>query len=319
MELDLTHNGDEKTIPTTPVSPSAYTDPSSSPLSMTLQFLQATTFSYVGHEFLCCLVREIGQWTQTQTVLVQQLMTVEEYKEMAEAQTDDGSFRFVADDTNQSLRSKHENEPSPSPKFHNRPCSENNSPSSTPIFSNDQVLLNRASYSTSACENIAKNTAIQLPLLRDTPHIQTLLQSPCSIQKASPGSDIYPCSGSFVGIRLDTPTGDSIGLICIMTDKPVDSAKLLFITDLLESVKLRTMRELQRVREEERLMKAKNDAIQDAENKIKFLADMSHEIRLPVQEASISFQERLTQILKNTNECGDSFDRPTVTRAFYAE
>ncbi|KAG0191046.1 hypothetical protein DFQ28_001076 [Apophysomyces sp. BC1034] len=154
MELDLTHNADEKTIPMTPTPSSSDIDPSSSPLSMTLQFLYAATFPYVGRDFLSHLVREIGQCTQTQTVLVQQLMTLEEYKELAESQQESPPFRLLTGNGDHNLQSKCENEPSPSPTFCNRPFLKDNDLTRSSIFSSDQVLLNRASYSTLSCDNM---------------------------------------------------------------------------------------------------------------------------------------------------------------------
>ncbi|KAG0180650.1 hypothetical protein DFQ28_001075 [Apophysomyces sp. BC1034] len=96
-----------------------------------------------------------------------------------------------------------------------------------------------------------------------------------------------------------------------MTEKPVDTTKLLFIRKLLESVKLRTVRELQRVREEERLVKAKNDAIQDAENKIKFLADMSHEIR---HQASMSQHNKVVCVTEWPSDMEDNIPLPQAIK-----
>lgn len=75
------------------------------------------------------------------------------------------------------------------------------------------------------------------------------------------------------------PTKECIGVMGILHDKPISSQDAHHILKLLEAVKLRAGRELERIREEERLMSTREAAKQDAENKIKFLADMSHEIR----------------------------------------
>ncbi|KAI8078841.1 uncharacterized protein BX664DRAFT_269745 [Halteromyces radiatus] len=61
------------------------------------------------------------------------------------------------------------------------------------------------------------------------------------------------------------------------------------------------MRELAGIRDSERLIKAKNDAVQDAENKIKFLADMSHEIRTPMN-AVIALTDLLLQERSSLND-----------------
>lgn len=76
-----------------------------------------------------------------------------------------------------------------------------------------------------------------------------------------------------------TPPKECIGVMGILHDKPITSQDAHHILKLLEAVKLRAGRELERIREEERLMSTREAAKQDAENKIKFLADMSHEIR----------------------------------------
>jgi hypothetical protein len=80
---------------------------------------------------------------------------------------------------------------------------------------------------------------------------------------------------------LSTPPSpkECIGVMGILHDKPISSHDAHRTLQLLESVKLRCGRELERIREEEQLLWAREAAKQDAENKIKFLADMSHEIR----------------------------------------
>jgi signal transduction histidine kinase len=72
---------------------------------------------------------------------------------------------------------------------------------------------------------------------------------------------------------------DCIGVMGILHDQPISSQEAHQIARLLDAVKLRTGRELERIREEDRLLYTREAAKQDAENKIKFLADMSHEIR----------------------------------------
>lgn len=72
---------------------------------------------------------------------------------------------------------------------------------------------------------------------------------------------------------------DCIGVMGILHDQPISSQEAHQIIKLLDAVKLRTGRELERIREEDRLLYTREAAKQDAENKIKFLADMSHEIR----------------------------------------
>jgi signal transduction histidine kinase len=76
-----------------------------------------------------------------------------------------------------------------------------------------------------------------------------------------------------------TPPKECIGVMGILHDKPISSQDAHHTLKLLEAVQLRAGRELKRMREEERLISTREAAKQDAENKIKFLADMSHEIR----------------------------------------
>ena len=71
----------------------------------------------------------------------------------------------------------------------------------------------------------------------------------------------------------------AVGVLCVMDPKPMDTKAMRYIESLLKAVQPRLARELGRVIHEEKLTRAKNAAKMDAENKIKFLADMSHEIR----------------------------------------
>lgn len=65
----------------------------------------------------------------------------------------------------------------------------------------------------------------------------------------------------------------------IMDDKPLNPAQLNRIQQVLLAVKTRVRNEIERTRQREQLVMVKNAAIKDAQGKIKFLADMSHEIR----------------------------------------
>ncbi|KAH8549437.1 hypothetical protein BGW37DRAFT_429208 [Umbelopsis sp. PMI_123] len=87
----------------------------------------------------------------------------------------------------------------------------------------------------------------------------------------------------------------------ILHDKPISSHDAHRTLQLLESVKLRCGRELERIREEEQLLWAREAAKQDAENKIKFLADMSHEIRTPMN-AVIALTDLLLQERETLSE-----------------
>jgi signal transduction histidine kinase len=94
----------------------------------------------------------------------------------------------------------------------------------------------------------------------------------------STSNSVYPEYSSFVGVRLDQGNLP-IGLITIMNDKPLAEQQLDAIEKILQAVQLRTKNEIEKIRQRDNLIMMKNAALQDAEGKIKFLADMSHEIR----------------------------------------
>lgn len=139
----------------------------------------------------------------------------------------------------------------------------------------------------------AKHSAVSLSLLEESPQLKTLKHATYYVtQDASLSSSntIYPEYSSFVGLRLDsqqTKGVDSnnkkgttpIGIITVMDNKPMNKERVIFIQGILASVELRAKNEIERIRQGEHLIIAKNAALKDAENKIKFLADMSHEIR----------------------------------------
>lgn len=59
----------------------------------------------------------------------------------------------------------------------------------------------------------------------------------------------------------------------------MDSRKVGIISNILETVQTRCINELNQLQNQEQLISARDLAVLDAENKLKFLADMSHEIR----------------------------------------
>lgn len=114
--------------------------------------------------------------------------------------------------------------------------------------------------------------------------MNTILESTCSLSnKAIHDSPVFPTIDSFVGIRLHATSNAkeayTLGMLCILDNKPMDPAMLQKAQQLLLAVQQRTSCELERMVHEECLVRAKNAAKMDAESKIKFLADMSHEIR----------------------------------------
>lgn len=114
--------------------------------------------------------------------------------------------------------------------------------------------------------------------------MSTILESTCSIpNKALLDSHVFPAIDSFVGIRLHATSNAkeayTLGMLCVLDNKPMDAAMLQRTQQLLLAMQQRTSCELERIVHEECLVRAKNAAKMDAESKIKFLADMSHEIR----------------------------------------
>ncbi len=120
-------------------------------------------------------------------------------------------------------------------------------------------------------------------LLNDSPQLQTLKNSNYHVTQNTPldNSAVYQKYKSFVGTRLDIDNNNNlpIGLITVMNDKPLNEKDILLLQRLLCSVQLRVKNEIEKIRQRDNLTMIKNAALQDAESKIKFLADMSHEIR----------------------------------------
>lgn len=69
-----------------------------------------------------------------------------------------------------------------------------------------------------------------------------------------------------------------------MHDKPLSEQQSWLIEKILTTVRPRTKNEIEKIRQRDNLIMMKNAALQDAESKIKFLADMSHEIRFVVYD-----------------------------------
>lgn len=96
-------------------------------------------------------------------------------------------------------------------------------------------------------------------------------------------ANVYPPHCSYIGLRLDS-LGDGhvtrpLGLLLIMDSEPMSADQQNLASHILKAVALRSVRELERIQKEEKLQQAKEAATRDAERKLKFLADMSHEIR----------------------------------------
>lgn len=121
-------------------------------------------------------------------------------------------------------------------------------------------------------------------LLPDSPIIQTLNYQTYKVaQGASLSNSIYPEYNSFVGLRLDLDALP-IGMITVMNDTPMREDQINNVQKLLHAVQLRATNEIAKIRKRDNLIMIKNAALQDAESKIKFLADMSHEIRQVIKK-----------------------------------
>lgn len=64
-----------------------------------------------------------------------------------------------------------------------------------------------------------------------------------------------------------------------MDEKQITPQQIDTIQHILSTVQTRTKNEIERIRQKDNLIMMKNAALRDAESKIKFLAEMSHEIR----------------------------------------
>ncbi|KAI8381111.1 uncharacterized protein BYT42DRAFT_530794 [Radiomyces spectabilis] len=299
------------TIPMKPIpsssSPSYAVAPSSSTMHA-IQNIYTTTFSLVGTEFLQRLVQELARWIKVPTVLLLQLITLDEYKDSSLEE----EFKLVSEQGIAHHTNKYPLH-SPTGLSVSESCYDTDQSqrfmsdgySNSSALSN-QLFLTRASYATSDTETLQPCTAIPLSLLQDGPHIKTLIDGSCCItEHAMQSCSVYGTYHGFAGVRLEIPSEDgsseTLGVLCVMNDHPMSEEDLRTTFNLFDALKERCARELERIREAERLIQAKNAATLDAENKIKFLADMSHEIRTPMN-AVIALTDLLLQERSTLNE-----------------
>ncbi|KAI7824716.1 hypothetical protein BC939DRAFT_140136 [Gamsiella multidivaricata] len=87
---------------------------------------------------------------------------------------------------------------------------------------------------------------------------------------------------SYVGMRLETAQGEIMGVIGIIHDRPLTQEDGSIVKAVLGQIGARVANELDRLRIETNLIYARDVAESTAKNKTKFLADMSHEIRNPM-------------------------------------
>lgn len=135
------------------------------------------------------------------------------------------------------------------------------------------------------------NTVIPISCLAaNSPYLKTLLNpnllvscnnSHTDIEQEEIDRGIYPNYQHFLGLKLQHDNNKLIkGILCVTdTAATMNPARLNLISTILNTVHLRCINELNQLRKQEKLTIARNIAVIDAENKLKFLADMSHEIR----------------------------------------
>lgn len=128
-----------------------------------------------------------------------------------------------------------------------------------------------------------QHTIVPLSTLNSSsPYLKALLnkQKILSIDNNIEGEEsTYPPFQHFVSIRLESFEKKTKGIICVLDNKMIDPARLNIITTILNTVHDRCVNEVNQIQEHEHLISARDLASLDAENKLKFLADMSHEIR----------------------------------------
>ncbi|KAG0170374.1 hypothetical protein DFQ30_002574 [Apophysomyces sp. BC1015] len=277
-----------------------------------IQNILEATFSLAGKEFFDRLVQEIANYTHAQTVLVQQLMTLESYKFSQESNTEKENYiqyKFVAHTSMPTGTELGASPPSSPTTMKDITLSTFDGDCHT-LASNDQILLNRSSYSALQSDSLMVNSAVPLSSLQDTPHMDTIIggglhyttQAASLMEKTT----IYPSCHTYIGLRLDSLNNDDhvthpLGVMCIMNTEPMSTEELSLATQILKAVEQRSAHELERQRKEEQLERAKEAATRDAERKLKFLADMSHEIRTPMN-AVIALTDLMLQERSSLNE-----------------
>ncbi|KAI8340278.1 hypothetical protein BC941DRAFT_419982 [Chlamydoabsidia padenii] len=341
------------------------------------QSLMLKTYSLVGADYLDCLVDEIRNMTKAQTVMIQQVITMDECQNITERLEKQGikvnvvsSSSMMMEDSSASSSSSSGDGGTAGP-----PCKEKGNTTSCSSLErfgkkqrqklrkhqrrhhlnkpqqdqqdlphNNQLLITRACSSNLSDVSTSKYCVIPLTLLYDTPPLKTLLDGSFKTSdnidqdnnnydnknNISDGDDDMACHNSsnsdddqmdcsnndtwdnntttflpphksVVGIRLQGPNSLPLGLLMVYHAEKEDDHWYHDTYQLVSSITTRAMRELVGLRDSERLIKAKNDATQDAENKIKFLADMSHEIRTPMN-AVIALTDLLLQERSSLND-----------------
>ncbi|CAO3587144.1 unnamed protein product [Absidia cylindrospora] len=310
--------------------------------------LMMKTYSLVGADYLETLTNELLTMTQAQTVIIQQVITMDECNNITERLEQQGiKVNMACLDDASSV--DHDGAPEEDlthclelldqqqQRKHKRkhPHQQNQLLDNDQLH-NNQLLLTRACSSTVSSVATSKYCVIPLVLLHDTPPLKTLkegvyitpndqhpsleIATTTTTETDNSKNDddhrmtmmmdyctenvadtFLPPHTSFVGIRLQGANALPLGLLIVCHDQVKTPQWFTETHQLLSFVATRTMRELAGIRDSERLVKARNDATQDAENKIKFLADMSHEIRTPMN-AVIALTDLLLQEKSSLND-----------------
>ncbi|CAO3597602.1 unnamed protein product [Absidia cylindrospora] len=325
--------------PPPPTTPHSITE-SAMATSMTeaaQQTLMLKTYSLVGTEYMDALVDEVRTMTKAQTVLIQQVMTMDECNDIAErlerqgikvtlASLDDSSVDHDGgpeEDLTHCLQllGQKQQQKKQRKQQKQQHQDEQNGPH------NNQLLITRACSSSISTVATSKYCVVPVALLYNTPCLDTLINGTYISfndhqRNGGCGEDGYLANGgdhkmdcsndmvidtfvpphkTFVGVRLQGPNSLPLGLLVVCDDELKDDLWCQDTYQLISSVSTRVMQELAGIRDSERLVKAKDDATQDAENKIKFLADMSHEIRTPMN-AVIALTDLLLQERSSLND-----------------
>jgi len=123
-------------------------------------------------------------------------------------------------------------------------------------------------------------------LLKDTPCGdvvgKTICSFPIGVKNLFPKDKILQdmAAEGYIGTTLYSSVDQPIGLIALISRKPITNLKL--VESILNLVGIRTASELERRRYEEEIIKSKEMAEAAALSKSGFLANMSHEIRTPM-------------------------------------
>ncbi|KAI7905410.1 uncharacterized protein BX663DRAFT_499625 [Cokeromyces recurvatus] len=266
-----------------------------------LNAIYASTFQYVGMEFIDALLREITFQTKANSAIFIQLLSPEEYKEICNIYKKENKIHMLASFSSSSP-SAHSSPETQHTVYH--PLTDER-PQLTVL--QDKFLLIRSCFSTQTnIQSSFPNTIIPISSLNPfSPYIQvllnnsnesiTLLNQHSDTEKEEIDKEIYPNYEQFIGLKL-VDNSTIRGILCVTTTNKENK----IIPNLLKSVQIRCINELNQLRRQERLINARDLALLDAENKLKFLADMSHEIRTPMN-AVIALTDLLLQERSSLN------------------